>query len=245
VNEIGKTLREARTHRRLELADIAAVTRIRARYLAALEEERFAALPGRAYAKAFLRTYAQYLGLEAQPLVDHLDSRFTPEKPPLAPLPLRRNRPSRVPSPAVLLALGSGLAFVALLAAGGFSSSKRLPPLGQLASPPSPVRTHTQPTPSLPPPARAGPPHIARLVLTATRGDCWLLVRVGSETGRTLYEHTLAQGNRVSFTRSRLWIRIGAPASLSGTLNGRSIEGLAQDSGPTNVLVSPGGVRPA
>ena len=63
--EIGSSLREARMRRQLELSQIERDTRIRAKYLLALEDDRFEVLPGLAYAKGFLRTYADYLGLDA------------------------------------------------------------------------------------------------------------------------------------------------------------------------------------
>src|SRR5713226_5090425 len=68
--EIGSTLREARERQAFELADVERATKIRLRYLAALEEERFERLPGGAYAKGFLRSYAEFLGLEGQLFVD-------------------------------------------------------------------------------------------------------------------------------------------------------------------------------
>jgi cytoskeletal protein RodZ len=64
--EFGSSLREARVRRGIELAQVAAETRIRRRYLQALEEERFELRPGSVYAKGFLRAYADYLGLESQ-----------------------------------------------------------------------------------------------------------------------------------------------------------------------------------
>ena len=67
--EIGSSLREARERQKLELSEIERETRIRSKYLQALEEDRFDRLPAPAYAKGFLRTYADYLGLEAQPFV--------------------------------------------------------------------------------------------------------------------------------------------------------------------------------
>ena len=123
--EIGDSLREARVGRGLELADAEASTKIRAKYLVALEEERFDVLPGRAYAKAFLRSYAHFLGLQEQPFVDELDARLSPEEPPVAPLP--RGRALWVPSPSVRLLLAAGLLLLALLAAGEFGSGTRSP----------------------------------------------------------------------------------------------------------------------
>ena len=62
--EIGGSLREARLKRNLTPADVQKAIRIRDRYLQALEEERWELLPGDAYVKGFLRTYADYLGLD-------------------------------------------------------------------------------------------------------------------------------------------------------------------------------------
>src|SRR6185312_11025713 len=60
--------------------------RIRDRYLQALEEERWDALPGDAYVKGFLRTYADYLGLDGNLYVDEYNSRFArPDEPTLVP----------------------------------------------------------------------------------------------------------------------------------------------------------------
>src|SRR5438874_11386133 len=74
--EIGGSLREARLKRGLTPADVQKAIRIRDRYLQALEEERWEQLPGDAYVKGFLRTYADYLGLDGQLYVDEYNSRF-------------------------------------------------------------------------------------------------------------------------------------------------------------------------
>ena len=62
VFEIGNSLREARLRQGFELPRVEADTKIRAKYLRALEEERFEVLPGETYVKGFLRTYSEYLG---------------------------------------------------------------------------------------------------------------------------------------------------------------------------------------
>ena len=91
--EIGSSLREARMRRGLELSDVERDTRIRTRYLTALEEERFDVLPGPAYAKGFLRTYADFLGLDAQQFVDEYNTRFAPPDEPAGAVPERIRRP--------------------------------------------------------------------------------------------------------------------------------------------------------
>lgn len=66
---IGETLRAERRRQRRTLADAAAETRVRESYLAAIEQEEFAALGGDVYARGFIRLYARYLGLDAEALV--------------------------------------------------------------------------------------------------------------------------------------------------------------------------------
>lgn len=69
MESIGDKLREARARQGTDLADVEAKTKIRSRYLRALEDEQFHLLPGHAYARSFLRTYADLLGLDSQELV--------------------------------------------------------------------------------------------------------------------------------------------------------------------------------
>ncbi len=67
---IGDALRSARERRGLTLADVQAQTKIRGKYLRALEAEDWDALPSAAYAKGFLRTYARLVGIDADAVVD-------------------------------------------------------------------------------------------------------------------------------------------------------------------------------
>jgi cytoskeleton protein RodZ len=68
--EIGATLREARMRARIDISEIEAQTKIRAKYLRALENEEWDLLPGPTFVKSFLRTYAQALGLDEKALVE-------------------------------------------------------------------------------------------------------------------------------------------------------------------------------
>jgi cytoskeletal protein RodZ len=67
---LGETLRQARLDKSVSLAEAAHDTRIRRSYLEALEAEDVAALPPAVYTRGFLRTYAEYLGLNAQSMVE-------------------------------------------------------------------------------------------------------------------------------------------------------------------------------
>jgi hypothetical protein len=67
---IGETLREARSRRKVDLNEVEAAIKIRVRYLQAIENEEWDALPGGAYTRGFIRTYANYLGLDGDRLAD-------------------------------------------------------------------------------------------------------------------------------------------------------------------------------
>src|ERR671931_92280 len=67
--DIGSTLREARMHARIDISEIESETKIRAKYLRALENEEWDLLPGPTYVKSFLRTYAEALGLDGRLLI--------------------------------------------------------------------------------------------------------------------------------------------------------------------------------
>ncbi|WP_320670964.1 helix-turn-helix domain-containing protein [Patulibacter defluvii] len=76
--EIGATLREARMRAGIDIAEVEARTKIRAKYLRALENEEWSLLPGSTFVKSFLRTYAEALGLDAKLLVEEYKFRHEP-----------------------------------------------------------------------------------------------------------------------------------------------------------------------
>jgi len=74
--ELGNNLRDARQGRRIDLVIAEQDTKIRSKYLAALEAEDFDILPGPVFVRGFLRTYSRYLGLDPQMFVDEYNARF-------------------------------------------------------------------------------------------------------------------------------------------------------------------------
>lgn len=70
---IGETLREAREAKSLTLDDIQDLTKIQKRYLVAIEQNDFHVLPGRFYARAFIKEYAQAVDLDASELLAEFD----------------------------------------------------------------------------------------------------------------------------------------------------------------------------
>ena len=98
--DIGSTLREARMRARIDISEVEARTKIRAKYLRAIENEEWDLLPGPVYVKSFLRTYGDFLGLDSRLLVDDYKRRY--ERPdhdmrPVAALSRERERAAKGP----------------------------------------------------------------------------------------------------------------------------------------------------
>ena len=245
--EIGNSLREARMRQGFDFPELEQATKIRGKYLRALEQEEFDQLPGPTYVKGFLRSYAEYLGLDGQLYLDEYNSRFLvgEEEVPFRPRrsSVRRPEHRRIESNVVLLAL-AGIAVVTLLVFAawkfGGSDPKQTIPNPRAASkgqkPARPVARSTHR-------ARVKPAK-AHLLLSATGGDCWLEVHKGGPSGKLVFAGTLQPGSRpLNFTAKRLWIIAGAPQNLAVKLNGNARSFPRGD--PSIVLVSPKGITRA
>src|SRR5262245_19261129 len=197
--EIGTTLQDARTRKGLALPDAAEATRIRIKFLAALEAERFDQLPAEVYARGFLRTYAEYLGLDGDLLVSELNARIEASRPPPPPPPERRvTMPTLEGRVWALLGVSTLLVLAGVLGLRSGSGSKSAEQMLQGAKPP--VATLASATADRPSAARRPDRvHISieHLMLVAARGDCWLSVHVASPTGRVAYEGLLRMGESV------------------------------------------------
>jgi cytoskeleton protein RodZ len=243
VFEIGNSLREARRRQQLELTEVEQATKIRARYLRALEEESFEVLPAQTYVKGFLRTYADWLGLDGQLYVDEYNSRYgVGEEEERQPVVARRTsrvhaRHRTVERRGVLVALAAiGILCALVIAAFKFSGNGRepIPNLGPnttKAPPPAPTQRHAKP-------ARA---KRFRFFVLAANGSSWMDVRNYSSNGKTLYTGTVDQGQSHGWTARRLWINFGSPANVKAVLNGRRVR-IPGNGASVMVLVTPGGV---
>jgi hypothetical protein len=240
VFEIGNSLHEARVRQSVSLQTAEITTKIRAKYLKALEEEQFDALPAQTYVKGFLRTYADFLGLDGQLYVDEYNSRFVVGEEEGAALRPRRSqaRPERksggFESRAVLVTLGAialvaALVIVAWKSGGGNERGS----LGTKTPVAKPAAT----------PTRHRAANVAHLVVTARGGNSLLEVHAGSATGKLLFQGTLLRGKSVSFDGKRLWLDVAAPANVITHLNGkaRRIPGTK----PRVVIVTRNGIETA
>ncbi len=114
MESIGEKLRLAREQHTYTLDQVARDTNVARRFLQALEEEDFSAFPGETYAMGFLRTYAEYLGLDADELIGLFRNLQIQEQ----PLPMNELLDTRRHIPPRLLYLGGGAAVVVLAIVG-------------------------------------------------------------------------------------------------------------------------------
>jgi hypothetical protein len=242
VFEIGSSLREARLKQGYDLAEAEVGTKIRGKYLDALEEERFDVLPAPTYVKGFLRSYADFLGLDGQLYVDEYNTRYGSGEDEY--VVSRPHRPSRRPSSAhrrfesrVLAFTLVGIVVAAALVFAAWKWGGAEPgPVANLQS--------RQPDGSGTPTSRPAKRQPVTLVLWAGRGNSQLQVLRGSAAGEILFAGTLEKGRMMRFTGRKLWLNAASPENLSARLNGKAVR-LSRAARPVTVIVTKKGVRRA
>jgi len=240
VFEIGNSLRDARLRLGLELVDLEAETKIRAKYLRAIEEEHFDQLPGDTYVKGFLRIYADRLGLDGQLYVDEYNSRFSLAEEPMPASRPRHQSPRRrrLESHAVLIALAGILAVTVLvIAAWQLTGSGGSPPAAGL-------ETTLETGGGAATTSATGAVEMASLLVRAAGGSSRVEVRRGSSAGDLVWEGTITKGGESQrFVGKKLWLEIAKPANVRLTLNGVRLPKL--ESSTTALVVTAAGARPA
>ena len=229
---IGSSLKDARLRMGLDLATAAEATKIRSRHLQALEDEQFDVLPGQTYVRGFLKTYADFLGLDGQLYVDEYSSRFwvnedgTPAT--RRKVRYRRKHHGRIEMNMIVLTLVAIVGVTSLVIAawkfGGASTNAEKPPT---TVPTKPTAVTRQP--------------LAHLTITARDGsavvDVHVLPRIG-HVGRLLFHGTLERGESQSFVQRNLWLTVNFPKHVALALNGSS-PFLLKGACPLAVTVTP------
>jgi len=251
MGQIGESLTKARLDKGISLPEAELETKIRVKYLTALEAEDFATIPGRVYVVGFLRTYARYLGLDDQHLVSLLQAE-TDTGPAIKSAPGEKTPaggPAALPSPrrstkrirakkgrlaAVILLL------LALLAAIYFfinwsqaregtavqppasAAGDNTPPEAEIPVPES-EGTETAPPPE-PAPAPAAAPETEELAVTVRikSASCWLAVTID---GKADFSGTLTAGQSMTFRgQDTVSIRFGNAGVAAVTYLGKTLD---------------------
>ncbi len=246
MGSIGETLRQARIDKGVSLVEAERATFIRHRYLEALEQDDTAALPALVYTRGFIRTYAEYLGLNPQSMLDlHQPPRHRDAPPRLRPMaqPPAKGQPLPLMYPlvvggavlAVLLLLylrtdtfnpesGSSLAGAS---ATGVATRAGLQP-GALISPGALLRTPSPGATAEPTVADLTPTPIEGvLVVAVVSGDTWVEAWVDGESE---FAEIVEGGERKTLQGSQsVRLRIADAAAVSVTVNGEQQAPLGAD----------------
>jgi len=260
--EIGNTLREARLRRGYDIPRCEQETKIRAKYLRAMEEEQFDLMPSPTYVRGFLRTYADFLDLDGQLVLDEYESRFggfdhghehdprrgRGARSAVPPGQYRRDRgrgrgrrkaePRRTEAQLLWLAIGGVMAVALLVWLGVGNEDAAQPPASPPATQTVGSETGTDTT------AGSAPPAVERITITLTgvgEQGSYLEVRGKNAQGPRVFVGTLDPGEVQSYTVKRsIYVLVGAPQGLTVAVDGatKPVSG-----GVGGYIVSKTGVR--
>jgi cytoskeleton protein RodZ len=231
---IGERLRNAREARGLTLGAVEGLTRIRAVYLQALEEEQFDRLPAPAYTRGYLRTYALALGLPANELMEMYPAAFGTSPRPVfsttpAQIPIRPTAPPSRLRRLVMYVGGTAVTVILVLGFIGYQQLRQFAqPVSPVVSPPSvdsaqpppqpPPATLPQSKPSVIPVPQTATTGGVELALVAT-GTSWLNVVVD---GTEVFQGLVQAGDApVWRAQQRLTIRVGNMDAVTLRVNGQ------------------------
>jgi cytoskeleton protein RodZ len=240
--DIGATLREARMRAGIDITEVETRTKIRAKYLRALENEEWDLLPGEVYVKSFLRTYGEFLGLDTRQLIDDFKRRYErPTDHELRPIaPPGRERAARGPliPPWAVIAAVLAVVVVALYFVGTLTNKTKSPQSSRVRTSvshhQSRPRRHPAKTPA------AAKPTTVKLQLVPT-GAVYVCLVDG--TGKRLIPGQIFSAGQTipTETAPKLLLTLGN-ASVRLRANG-SVVSVAPSATSIGFLFEPGGHR--
>ncbi len=232
---MGAYLRGARRRRRVSIERAAEETRIRAAFLMRMESDEFDFLAP-AYVRGFIRTYARYLDVDPEPLVEEFDRRFGRHRVDTSQMVALQRRSRSIPKERrrfnnwAVAGVVAGLILVALAWVGVASQPDERTPTAIT------LEEAATPTPTADAGAVAASPTVSptatddaelaltkgiELVVDATTAPSWLEVYAD---GEQLFYDTLATGQSMTFSaQDKMFIRLGFPQGVELTVNGQEI----------------------
>lgn len=242
--EIGSSLKAAREKKGITLREVEDATKVRVKYLEALENEDYSILPGRVYAVGFLRSYASYLGLDSDELVKAFNEVLPPQGEeeilmvsPAVHSGQGKKRAAKVWLVLLVLVLAAVVVFALvwqtrLAGISGEESPQpeagipENPPVSEITpggEPPAPGTSPGIGLPAEPQPPAAGPPQ-AKPVTVEVRvreRECWMEVRVD---GRLEYSGILRAGEGQFFSgEQEVRIKFGAAGAVEVLQDGQPV----------------------
>lgn len=234
MDRIGEIFREARIAQGVTLEQVEEKTMVKKRYLEAIENEEWSKLPGKVYAKGFLRSYARFLKLEEQPIIDLFDLHVKSE-PSLIPAKQSTKEPGRRKNIELNRRPKTGMILVFCLIAlvlfmgvrwflDGPEGNLPQPPEVMEPAGPGTVTPEVPEEPIEPNEEPVEPRNDMDLVIMAQEAPCWLRL---VHNGELLYEGTLSPGEKLEFTKlERVTMTAGNAGAIEITINENVIDAL-------------------
>jgi cytoskeletal protein RodZ len=235
MSSIGDYLRAAREERKIPIAQVVRDTKISEKYIAAIESGQVSLLPAPAYAKGFLKIYAEYLGLDPKPVVEQyvqehvgmVQQGFPPEGEFIAPVPSSSWRSAAVGvgvAIVLVVAIVSGLKFWrSCAAARARRPAVSTEELETLPLPPLPQLSPTVKTPAAAPTPQEGKPKQKKLEAKVEE-NVWMKVY---GDGVLLFQGTVRKGKKEFWLAEESFdVRVGKPRQIKLFIDGKPVEDL-------------------
>jgi len=213
MQSVGEKLKKARLEKNLSLDEVYRQTKIHTRVLEALEQDRAHNFLSHLYVKAFLKTYAQYLDLNAEELLkEYSDSqKIESSKSPLPPVKKKPKAPLKI-NPLMSFRL------IAIIVLSFILISYLRFVINRITKSPQEAKTQKVRVKVMPAPAV-----VEDLVLEVrTKDSCWLDVKVDNQS---IFKKILSKGKRERWqAKEKIEVRIGKPEALVIFVNGKPID---------------------
>ncbi|HCP15561.1 MAG TPA: hypothetical protein DIT32_07370 [Peptococcaceae bacterium] len=240
MDQIGSILREARMAQGISFERIEEDTMIKKRYLQAMEDEEWSKLPGRVYAKGFLRSYAHYLKVNEQAIMDLFEVEVRPETSISNTVSIREipteprhkielnNRPKKN-----LIMILSVLSILLLLGVQwacrvywgpSTASEPTQEAQGSTTAPEAIQEPAAEPETVPEQEVVTAPKNTIDVMVLAQEEACWIRIE---DSGTKIYEGLLKPGEKVEFTNlKKMYITAGNAGAIQVTINGQTLEPL-------------------
>lgn len=229
MENLGASLRQARIARNISLETVENETRIRKTYLEAIENEQWHVLPGEAYLRGFLRTYARYLQQDEEEYVNALNEIMIPWRS-KDPVPQKIDLPGRPQKRntflfailAILVLLGSQYVYHNFFVQT--PGNNNAPPIQQNAPPEQLI-----PPPDIIPEDLEQSREVTDidLLIKVTANRCWMQIR---SSDQVLYEGTLSAGQEIAYDNlPDVYFRLGNSRDTQVYLNEELVSGFSSD----------------
>lgn len=236
--EIGSSLKAAREARKLSLEEVEEETKIRRKYLQALENEQYDVLPGQVYARAFLKNYARFLNLDVEEVMiafDYSSAKESPQEQDNINTSKLEPEKKRDPKPrywfylaTVVIVLGLSISVYYAVRGIGLNYSDRdefrtgeqnqISQNGQSNQPGG-----QQPAAQAPTNMQEG----VRLTFNVTKNSCWIRVIVD---GTPAFQGEVSAGQTQEFTgKEKISFRLGNAGVVQVELNGQDLGFLGEE----------------